>query len=81
MHSEIFLLGRLKNVIAFCSLTALYMMSSHMVEILTLQSPHKYLKKKNLGAISEYARRSQSLPKLKKKKFNPYLGYNDLDMV
>ncbi len=38
MHSEIFLLGRLKTCIAFCSLTALrlYKVPSHMVEILIL---------------------------------------------
>jgi hypothetical protein len=40
------------------------MMPSDMVEILTLQSPHKLLK--NLGALSTYAKCNQSLTKIKK---------------
>jgi hypothetical protein len=38
-----------------------------MVEILTLWSPHKLLK--NLGALSEYAKCSQSSTKIKKLKY------------
>jgi hypothetical protein len=48
-----------------------------MVEILTLESPHKYLK--NLGSLSEYAKRSQSSTKIKKMYIRIlYLGYNDM---
>ncbi len=45
---------------------------SLMVEILTLWSPHKLLK--NLGALSEYAKCSQSSTKIikKQKNWNPY---------
>jgi hypothetical protein len=44
-----------------------------MVEILTQQSPH------NLGALSEYAKRSQGSPNSKKILILIlYLGYNDM---
>jgi hypothetical protein len=78
-QSEIFLLGRLKSLIAFCSLRALryYKMLSDVVEILTLQSFHKLLK--NLGALSKYAKCSQSSTKSKKFKIAIlYLEYNGM---
>jgi hypothetical protein len=46
-----------------------------MVEIMTLWSPHKLLK--NLGALSEYAKCSQSSPKIKKMKSLPVLSILD----
>ncbi len=72
-QSGIFLLGRLKILTSFSSLRALICkMLSDMVEILTLQSPHKLLK--NLGALSKYAKCSQSLKKI----LILYLGYRGM---
>jgi hypothetical protein len=47
-------------------------MLSDMVEIQTLQSPHKLLK--NLGALSKYAKCSQRLKKI----LILYLGYREM---
>jgi hypothetical protein len=49
-----------------------------MVEILTLWSPHKLLKK-NLGALSEYAKCRQSSTKIKKIEIlTLYPGYDGM---
>jgi hypothetical protein len=65
-QSDIFLWDRLKFATAFFLLGLRYNITSPMVEILTLRSPHKLLK--NLGALSEYAKCSQSSTKINKKK-------------
>ncbi len=67
-QSEIFLLGRLKILITFCSVTSLTYckIPSHMVEILTLLSTHKQLK--NLGALFELLNEA----KVRQKRLNPY---------
>jgi hypothetical protein len=50
------------EILHFVLLGLWYKMPSDMVEILSLQSPHKLLK--NLGALSKYAKCSQSLTKI-----------------
>ncbi len=57
-QSDIFLWDRQKFLIQFVLLGLWYNIPSPMDEILTLWSPHKVLK--NLGALSEYAKCSQS---------------------
>jgi hypothetical protein len=72
-QSDIFLWDRWKFKLHFVLLVLRYNIPSPVVEILTLWSPHKLLK--NLGALSEYAKCSQSL--IKKIEI-PFLcpGYN-----
>jgi hypothetical protein len=74
---DIFLWNRRKFLLHFVLLGLRYDIPSPMVEILTLWSPHKLLK--NLGALSEYAKCSQSSTKIKKIEIRTlYPGYDGM---